>query len=148
MSSTTFAIVLSLIAGIAGAAQAGLSSALGRRMGVLEATAFGALLGAAIMTTMAIVFGRGASGILSGFRQPPWLWTTAVMGALILTTLTFAPSRIGTFAAIGLIIVGQLAAGLLIDANGWFGGEAIRMTGYRLAGLIMLGSGALLILKR
>ncbi len=148
MSATTFAIVLSLTAGVAGALQAGISSALGRRIGVFEATAFGALLGAAIMTTMALLFGRGATGILSGFRQPPWLWTTAIMGALILTTLTFAPSRIGTFAAIGLMIVGQLTAGVLIDANGWFGGDAIRMTGYRFVGLILLGSGALLILKR
>jgi transporter family-2 protein len=148
MSATSLAIVLSLVAGLAGALQAGISSALGRRIGVFEATAFGALLGAAIMATMAFLFGRGAGGILAGFRQPPWLWTTAVMGALILTTLTFAPSRIGTFAAIGLMIVGQLVAGLVIDAYGWFGADAIRMSGYRVVGLVLIAGGALLVLKR
>jgi transporter family-2 protein len=148
MSATTFAIVLSLVAGLAGALQAGISSALGRRMGVFEATAFGAMLGATIMVAMALLFGTGASGILAGFRQPPWLWTTAIMGALILTTLTYAPSQIGTFAAIGLMIVGQLVAGLVIDAYGWFGGDAIRLSGSRLVGFVLLVGGALLVLKR
>jgi transporter family-2 protein len=100
------------------------------------------------MTVIALVFGRADGGILAGFRQPPWLWTTALLGALILTTLTFAPAKIGTFAAIGLMITGQLIAGMLIDAYGWFGGEAIRPSVSRFAGLLLIAGGAVLILKR
>lgn len=148
MSATSLAIVLSLVAGLAGAAQAGLNSELGRRIGVFEATAFAAILGCGLMTMIAVVFGRGGDGILAGFRQPPWLWTTALLGTLILTTLTFAPARIGTFAAIGLMITGQLVAGVLIDAYGWFGGEPIRLSLSRLAGLVLIAGGAVLILKR
>lgn len=148
MSATWLAIVLSLLAGLAGAIQAGLNSELGRRIGVFEATAFAALLGCLLMTLLAVAFGRGEGGIVAGFRQPPWLWTTALLGTLILTTLTFAPARIGTFAAIGLMITGQLAAGAVIDAYGWFGGEAIRLSASRLGGLVLIGAGAALILRR
>jgi transporter family-2 protein len=147
VSATTFAIVLSLAAGVAGAAQASVSGTLGRRIGVLEATAFAAMLGAAIVFAVAVVAGRGP-GIVDGFRQAPWLWLTGPFGALVVVTLTFAPPRLGTFATIALLIGGQLATGVLIDAFGLLGGDRIPLTGTRAVGLALLASGALLVLRR
>ena len=47
------------------------------------------------------------------------------MGAIVVTSITFTAPRIGTFATIGLLIAGQLAMGVLIDAFGLFGLEKI-----------------------
>jgi transporter family-2 protein len=147
MSGTTFAIALSLAAGVAGAAQASVSGAFGRRIGVLEATAFGAVLGALIIVSLTAVSGR-APGIVDGFRQEPWLWLTGPLGAVIVLTLTFAPPRLGTLATIALLISTQLVAGAVIDALGLLGSDRIPLSLTRIAGLALLAAGAALTLRR
>jgi bacterial/archaeal transporter family-2 protein len=71
-----------------------------------------------------------------------------VMGAIVVLSITFAAPRIGTFATIGLLIAGQLAMGVLIDAFGLFGLEQIPVNTARLVGLLLLAGGAVLVLKR
>jgi len=147
VSASSLAISLSLVAGVAGSIQVAVSGAFGKRIGVLEATAFGAVLGALMIVTLVLVAGR-IGGVAEGFRQPPWLWLNGVMGAIVVITITFAAPRIGTFATIGLLISGQLAMGVLIDAAGLFGLERIPLSAARIMGLLLLAGGALLVLKR
>jgi bacterial/archaeal transporter family-2 protein len=148
VSASSAAVLLSLVAGVAGSIQVAASGAFGRRIGVLEATAFGAVVGALIVVSVTLVVGRGIGGILDGLREPPWLWLNGVMGAIVVTTITFAAPRIGTFATIGLLIAGQLAMGVLIDAFGLFGLERIPVSAGRAVGLALLAAGALLVLER
>jgi transporter family-2 protein len=148
MSATTIAILLSLVAGVAGGVQASLSGTLGRRIGVLEAAAFGALVAALLLTMATIAAGRGVGGVTAGVHQPAWLWLTGVMGAVVVGTIAYAPSRIGTFATIALLIAGQLAAGVVIDALGLLGSDRIPLTMSRVCGLALLAAGAGLILRR
>jgi transporter family-2 protein len=147
VSASSVAIFLSLVAGVAGSVQVAVSGAFGRRIGVLEATGFGSVVGTLLVLALVLVAGR-IGGIADGFRQPPWLWIGGVMGAIVVTTITFAAPRIGTFATIGLLIAGQLAMGVLIDAAGLFGLERIPLSAARLVGLALLAGGALLVLKR
>ena len=139
--------MLSLIAGVAGAMQASVAGTFGKRIGVLEATAFSATAGALIVVGVALVAGRGP-GVVEGFRQEPWLWLAGPFGAVIILTLTYAPPRLGTFATIALLISGQLAVGALIDAFGWFGSERIPLNATRVVGLLLLAGGAVLTLRR
>jgi len=147
MSTTTFTIILSLVAGVAGALQASILGAFGRRIGVLQATAFAATLGAVLVVGLTLVTGRGA-GITAGFRQPAWLWVAGPLGALVVLTLTYAPPRLGTFATVALLISGQLVMAALFDAFGLAGSERIAMTATRAAGLLLLAAGAILTLRR
>ena len=64
------------------------------------------------------------------------------MGAIVVLSITFTAPRIGTFATIGLLIAGQLAMGVLIDAFGLFGLEKIPVTPARVIGLVLLAGGA------
>ena len=148
MSATAGAVSLSLVAGSAGAIQVAISGAFGRRIGVLEATAFGSIVAATLVTTVALLARQGFGGVLEGLRAPPWLWLGGVMGAIVVTGITYAPPRIGTFATIGLLLAGQLATGVLIDAFGLFGVERIPLTYARVAGVALLAGGAILVLKR
>lgn len=147
MSGVRIAVVLSVIAGIGGGFQAAISSSFGRRIGVLEAAAFLAVVGAALLFALALTL-RGGSGLLEGFRHPPWLWLGGAFGAVVVFTLAFSPPRIGTFGTIALLISGQLLAGVLIDAFGLLGLERVPLTPARLAGLGLLAAGAILVLRR
>lgn len=138
---------MSFVAGLAGAAQASVSGALGKRVGTVQAAAFGAILAATILVVLAVLAGR-SGGILVVVRQPVWLLTGGVLGAGIVLTLAYAPPRIGTFATVALMIAGQLLAGAAIDAFGWLGTERIPVTVGRTIGLLLLTIGAALTLRR
>jgi bacterial/archaeal transporter family-2 protein len=148
VSASSVAVMLSLVAGVAGSIQVAVSGAFGRRIGVLEATAFGAIVAALIVVSITLVAGRGLGGISAGLREPQWLWLNGVMGAIVVTTITFTAPRIGTFATIGLLIAGQLFMGVVIDGFGLFGLERIPIGWERVAGLVFLAAGALLVLER
>lgn len=148
VSASSVAVFLSLVAGFAGSVQVAVSGAFGKRIGVLEATAFGAVGAALIICSLVLVARQGFGGVLAGFREPPWLWLNAAMGAVVVLSITFTAPRIGTFATIGLLIAGQLAMGVIIDALGLFGLERIPLNAARLTGLVLLAVGALLVLKR
>lgn len=148
VSASSTAVLLSLAAGVAGSVQVAVSGAFGKRIGVLEATAFGSVGAALIVCSIVLVAHHGLGGVVSGLREPPWLWLNAVMGTIVVLSITFAAPRIGTFATIGLLIAGQLAMGVLIDAFGLFGLERIPFNAARLLGLLLLAGGAVLVLKR
>jgi bacterial/archaeal transporter family-2 protein len=142
------AFFLSLVAGLAGSVQVAVSGAFGRRIGVLEATAFGAIVAALIVSGLVLAARQGFGGVVAGLREPPWLWLNGLMGAIVVTTITYTAPRIGTFATIGLLIAGQLAMGVVIDALGLFGLERIPVSWERAVGLVLLAGGALLVLNR
>ena len=146
VSATRFAIAFAFFAGFAGAAQAAISGALGRRIGSVQAAAFSTVLAATILVLLAVVLGRGG-GIVTGIHQPPWLWVAGVLGATIVLAITFAPPVIGTFATVALLIAGQLIAGALIDAYGLLGAPRLPVTLTRASGLILVAVGAALTLK-
>jgi bacterial/archaeal transporter family-2 protein len=148
VSASGYAVVVSLAAGLAGSIQVAVSGAFGRRIGVLEATAFGSIGAALIVTTVVMFAGTGLGGVAAGLRQPPWLWLNALMGAIVVTSITFASPRLGTFATIGLLIAGQLAMGVVIDALGLFGLERIPLNWPRVLGVVLLAAGAALALRR
>src|SRR5262245_23868438 len=148
VSATSLAVVLSLIAGFAGSIQVAVSGAFGRRIGVLEATAFGSITAALIVCAVLVIARQGTGNLGSSVREPAGLWLGGGMGAIVVTSITFTAPRIGTFATIGLLIAGQLAMGVLIDAFGLFGLERIPVTPARAAGLVLLAAGAALVLKR
>lgn len=148
VSASTLTIGFCLVAGIAGALQVVINGALGGRIGVLEATAFNLTVSALLL--VAIVFGvrQTTGGIAAGVREPPWLWLGGVMGAIIVTAITLGPPRIGTFATIALLIAGQLAMGVVIDALGLFGVARIPVSWERALGVALLALGALLVVRR
>jgi bacterial/archaeal transporter family-2 protein len=148
VSASGIAVFLSVVAGLAGSVQVAVSGAFGKRIGVLEATAFGAIGAALIVSALVLITRQGFGGVAAGLREPPWLWLNGVMGAIVVTTITYTAPRIGTFATIGLLIAGQLAMGVVIDALGLFGLERIPVGWERVVGLALLAGGSVLVLQR
>jgi len=115
VSASGVAIFLSLVAGVAGSVQVAVSGAFGKRIGVLEATAFGSLGAALIVCSIVLVTRQGFGGVAAGFREPAWLWLNGVMGAVVILTgiitnlqIYFRPTSLFNT----LLMLGLLAAGI------------------------------------
>lgn len=148
MSATGLAVLFTLAAGAAGSLQAAVNTRLGERIGVLEAAAFQTLV-ALVLFVLAVLAVRGtAASIGSAFRQPPWLWLGGVMGFVIVSAITYAPGKLGTLGFSGVYIALQLTMAAMIDAFGLFGFERLGLSWHRALGLVLLGSGAALVLRR
>jgi len=123
-------------------------SRLGERIGVAEALGFATLLTALLALAGLLVAHRSAAGYERALHQPWWMLTGGVMGLLIVFTVTYAGPRIGVAATVGILIAGQLAMGAAIDRWGLFGSERIALHWPRLLGIVLLGAGAALSLKK
>lgn len=141
------AVFIALAAGLAGGLQIAVAGEFGKRAGVLEATAVSAAMGLLLVVVLTLLRGGGIAGIVDAFRHPPWLWLAGLIGGFYVITLTYAPPRIGTLATIAILIVGQLVAGTIIDSLGLLG-RPVRLDVARAGGLLLLVSGALLVLRR
>ena len=148
MSPTTTAVLFVFGAGIAAAIQVAVNGRLGARIGTLEAATFQSLIGVSLFLVTTLAVRGGLGGVFSGFRAPVWMWLGGAMGFVIVSAITYAPSRISNLAVAGVLIAAQLLMAALIDAFGLFGFERLGLPWERLAGIALLAAGATLVLKR
>jgi transporter family-2 protein len=78
----------------------------------------------------------------AGLRHMPWwAWLGGVGGATYVTTVFTAIPMIGTAATVGLTVVGQQVASLLVDRHGWFRLPQRPVSSLRLFGVVLLLAG-------
>ena len=142
------AVALAVAAGVAGAMQAAVMGELGERVGIFPALAFSGLVTAALAVPLLLVARRGLGGIVDVVHQPAWLWIGGALSLLIILAVTVGSPRIGIAATIGIIIAGNLVMGALIDRFGLLGFERIALGWPRLLGIVLLGAGAALSLRK
>jgi transporter family-2 protein len=140
--------VLAVLAGLAGSVQIAVMGRFGERIGIVAAFAFSTAVTATIALLALLLVRHGVGGYGDAARQPAWLWVGGLMGALIVFTITFASPRLGSAATIGILIAGQLAMGAVIDRFGLFGFDRIPLHWQRVLGLVLLGAGAALSLRK
>jgi transporter family-2 protein len=145
---TAVAIVLAVIAGLAGAVQAAVMGTLGERTGTFPALAFSGIVSVVFGLALLLATKQSVRGIGDVVRQPVWLWTGGALSVLIIVAITVAPPRIGLAGTIGTIIALNLGVAALIDRFGWFGYDRIALGWARIAGLVLLGAGAALTLSK
>lgn len=148
MSGSALAVFLSVVAGIAGAAQVAMMSQLGDRISIAGAVAFATLVTAVASVLILLVARHGVSAYADALSQPWWMLLGGLLGLLIVFTITYAGTRIGVAATVGILIAGQLLAGAAIDRFGLLGSERIALHWPRLLGIVLLGTGAALSLKK
>jgi transporter family-2 protein len=145
---TSVAVALAVLAGLAGSVQVAVMGRFGGRIGTLEALTFSTCVQLVLSLAILSVARAGIGGLGGAFRTPAWMWLGGVMGATVVSSITFAQPRIGATATIGILIAGQLVMGAVIDRFGLFGVEQIDMSLPRAAGITLLGIGAALSLVR
>jgi bacterial/archaeal transporter family-2 protein len=148
VSGSAFAVVLCVFAGLAGAVQVAVMGALGDRIGTIGAIAFATIVSAVLALAVLLVAQHSLGAFARATRQPWWMLLGGVVGLFILLAITVGGSRIGVASTVGILIAGQLVMGAAIDRFGLFGTKQISLHWPRLAGIVLLGAGAALSLRK
>ena len=141
-------VLFAVVAGVAGSVQVAVMAKLGDRVGVFGALAWATSLAAVLAVALLLVARQGVGELSAAARQPVWLWSGALMSIVIVLAITVAGSRIGVIATVSVLLAGQFAAGAAIDRYGLLGAERVSVGWWRALGIVLLGIGAGLTLKR
>ena len=147
-AGVALAVVLSALAGLAGAVQVAVMGELGERVGIAAALAFSGAVTLTLALAGLLAAERSFGGLAEVLRQPAWLWTGGALSLLIILAMTVAGPRIGVTASIALVIAGNLVMAAVIDRYGLLGLEPIPLGWPRLLGILLLAVGAALSLRR
>lgn len=144
----TLVVAFAVLAGVAGSVQVAVMSKLGDRVGTFGALAWASTLSAVLALALLLVTRQGFGELAAAARQPLWLWSGGLMGLIVVLAVTVAGGRIGVIATVSVLLAGQFAAAAAIDRYGLLGAEKIGVPWWRVLGIVLLGIGAALTLKR
>ncbi|HLQ18971.1 MAG TPA: DMT family transporter [Tabrizicola sp.] len=137
-------ILAVILGGAAISIQAPINAALGRELGSpvpAAAVSFG--VGFLVLVAAALIQGQGAS-FLKLNQVPAWTLLGGVLGAWYVFTAVWGVSSLGVVTLVAALILGQMAAAMLIDATGALGMYVREITPTRLAAAGLVAAGLLL----
>jgi transporter family-2 protein len=141
------AAILMVIAGGFIALQSPINSHLGRAVGAIQ----GALVSFAVGTLVLLVAAlaaRGGLGRIGNVGDVSWIYVTGgILGAGYVTMALLSVRSLGTGGVIAATIAGELTVAVLIDQFGWFGVQQQVITPARVAGIVLLALGVLLVVR-
>jgi bacterial/archaeal transporter family-2 protein len=141
-------LALGLVAGAVLPVQGAVNGLLKLDLGAPFAVATVSFVVATIAMLPVLLFlrmraGNGEGGGPGIVALPWWGWLGALCGATYVTTVFTALPVIGAAATVGLTVLGQQAASLLVDQYGLLRLPRRAISGLRLAGIILLMAGVL-----
>ncbi len=137
-------ILVVVLGGAAISIQAPINAALGRELGApvpAAAVSFG--VGFLVLITVALIQGQVGS-FLKLAQIPAWTLLGGVFGAWYVCTAVWGVSSLGVVTLVAALILGQMAAALVIDATGALGMAVREITPTRLAAAGLVAAGLLL----
>jgi transporter family-2 protein len=142
------AVVLTVVAGGFIALQSPINSQLGRSVGSIQGVFVSFAIGTLVLLVAALV-ARGGLGTIGNVRDvSSWGYLTGgVLGAGYVTVALLAVRSLGTGGVIAATIAGELTVAVLIDQLGWFGVDRHPITVTRVAGVVLLAAGVLLVVR-
>lgn len=136
--------IIAAAAGALMAVQGTFNSILSKFIGLLEGTLSVHIIGTIIAGILVFFWGNGHFGKAS---QVPWYgWLGGVIGVLIILGVAVSIPKLGVGMATTAIIAAQLLTAYFIDHFGLFGMEQIPFTLWKLLGIVLIVSGAKLLL--
>ena len=145
MLSTLLTVLIGTLGGVSVGLQGPIATQMGKRVGVAASTFVVHLSGAFL--SGALLLARGGEDIRN-WRSLSWyMLGSGFFGVLLYLTINHTMPRLGATTALALIIIGQLAMGILIDHFGLFGVVVRQVDFWRAAGLILLVAGGYLVIR-
>ncbi|UFJ43100.1 DMT family transporter [Brevibacillus humidisoli] len=139
-------MLLSLVAGIGVAAQAGINGALGKKIGTIEASFISFAIGTLCLLLLVIFFGKG--NLLTTLTQPKWMLLGGLLGAIYVFAMVLSVPKIGVATTLLAVIAGQIIASTVIDHFGLVGGRQIPLDWQRMLGILLLAAALLLFYRK
>ncbi len=145
MLSFLLTVLIGVLGGISVGLQGPIASQMSQRIGS-AASSFVVHVSGAILSG-ALVLGLGGENIRN-WRSLSWyMLISGAFGVILYLTLNHTMPRLGATTALALIIIGQLAMGIIIDHFGLFGVAVRHVDLMRLAGAMLLIVGGYLIVR-
>jgi len=145
MLSTLLTVLIGTLGGVAVGLQGPIAAQMGKRVGGVASSFVVHVSGAFLSGALLLV--RGGEQI-QNWRSLSWyMLGSGFLGVLLYLTINHTMPRLGATTALALIIIGQLAMGILVDHFGLFGIAIRRLDAWRLAGLILLVAGGYLVVR-
>lgn len=141
-------VIVAVLIGTMMPMQAGLNAELTRTLKHPFMGAFISLTTGAILVSILVVFNGGFSPLKRLNEVPPHLYLGGILGALFVGSSLFLIPRMGATAMIGAFITGQLLGSVIIDHYGLMGLQPHPLNLTRIAGVILLFAGLLLVVKK
>lgn len=130
--------IIGLIGGVAVGVQSPLAGIMGQRIGGAAGSLIVHVSGAIL--SLALLIARRGENIADWRALPPYMFLLGAFGLILYLTLSHTLPRLGAGAAVTLIILGQLGAGMVIDHFGWFStARPIDATRLLAAALLVVG---------
>lgn len=143
---TNLYIFFAVAAGAGVAAQAVINARLRFILGApVWAAATQFIVGLAVLGTIAAISRQSLPTGAAIAKVPWWMWTGGIYGATFILMSVIVTPKLGAALMLAASIVGQLAAALVIDHYGWFGADVIPISVTRVAGVLLLVGGVILI---
>jgi transporter family-2 protein len=137
-------VLFAVVAGVFLPVQAGVNTRLAHFVGgPVRASMVSFAVGAIALLVVVLLFYR--SGGVHARSAPWWAWVGGLLGAFYVTATVVVPSRVGAAPFFGLLVAAQLVTGVLIDRFGLIGFPERGLSPGRLAGVVLLVAGALLV---
>ena len=78
-------------------------------------------------------------------HAPWWVWVGGAFGAFYVAGSIVAAPRLGAATLVAAIVAGQSLASVVVDHFGWVGFEPKHVSAGRLAGVVLVGAGVVLV---
>jgi transporter family-2 protein len=144
--SRAVAFIVAFAAGLLVSAQAPANADLATRVGDLGAALISLLIAITVIGVLLLVLGR--AGRLSGVTEMrPEHLLGGLGGAAIVYVGLVAVRPLGVGGVIAVLVAAQLVGSLVIDRFGWFGVAHVSLSPGRIAGLVLVIAGTLLITR-
>src|SRR5512143_2264002 len=145
MLNMLLTVLIGTLGGVAVGLQGPIAAQMGRRVGS-AASSFVVHVSGAVLSG-ALLLLRGGESIRS-WRSLSWyMLGSGLFGVVLYLTINHTMPRLGATTALALIIIGQLAMGILIDHFGLFGTAVRQLDAWRAAGLLLLMIGGYLVIR-
>ncbi len=146
--SRGLAVLLGAGAGCLVGMQAPINSRLGKSVGSAEAATVSFLVGTAALVLILLVARGGFGGLGQIGRVPWWALVGGLLGAVYVSVALVAVRTLGASGLTAVVIGGQLVISVVIDRFGLLGVARQAVGVQRIAGLVLLGAGVLLVVRK
>ncbi len=145
MLSILLTVLIGILGGVAVGMQGPIAAQMGQRVGSAASSFVVHVSGAFLSGALLLL--RGGENIQS-WRSLSWyMLGSGLFGVVLYLTINHTMPRLGATTALALIIIGQLAMGILIDHFGLFGTAVRQMDAWRLVGLVFLMVGGYFVIR-
>jgi bacterial/archaeal transporter family-2 protein len=142
------AILATVFAGGAVAAQAPVNNIISKQIGSLGAASVNFAVGLVCILVITFVFAGGLESS-DGSAAPPWYYWIfgGIAGVIIVTTTLITVRELGAGGVTAATIAGQLTLSVVLDRLGVLGLDERAITWQKLLGIALLTAGTVLIVR-